>query len=110
MNNIVKIKDNFKFFYDHYLPSLYKLWLPVVVVVDEPTEEFQGCNELVGVFAQRKNGSPVIIIIRKHNCFSVRCHEYGHWFFWRVYLFVDALWELPWWGLSIRELFIKRHK
>ena len=103
--------SNWEFFWEHYSPSIYKLWFPVIKLIDNPTPDFEGCLEPIAVFIQNKETHlPEIIILRGHNCFGVRLHEYGHWFLWRSYIAVDALWEFFWWGLSLRNLFIKKGK
>lgn len=37
---------------------------------------------------------------------GIRFHEYGHWFFATAYDFLDEAWEVLWWHLRVRQLFV----
>lgn len=48
-----------------------------------------------------------ILILKGNNNIGIRMHEYGHWFNACVYSLLDIFWEFIWWGLSIRNIFVK---
>lgn len=56
------------------------------------------------VFEQTRN---VIWIHPANNNIVVNAHEYGHWIAWRMMILFNALWELPWHGLGLGNLFVK---
>lgn len=98
------IKDNFLFFWKQYKRNFYYPFFPRLEICNELPEKYKCLKNPVAVFEDDINR---IVIIDKYDCFAVRFHEYGHWFIWRVGVFLDGIWELFWWGLSIRSLFIK---
>ena len=100
------MKDNFLFFWRNYSANLYKPQFPCVEFHEALPEEYRAYPEIVAVFEAEYN----CIIIFRNDCWAVRIHEYGHWFIWRIFQFFDAIWELLWWGLSIRALFIRKAK
>ena len=88
----------------------FKLWKPILPTIyggNEPPEWMikyhQIPPESVGFLA---DSTGHIWIKDTANCRGVRWHEYGHWAFWRLHHWLDALWELPWWGLGMRRWFI----
>ena len=73
--------------------------------VASPPPILAGFPEPVAVFDDRNN---IIYIAREYDCWPLRAHEWGHWLIWRLREFVDSLWELPWWGLRLRALVLRR--
>lgn len=90
---------------------LYRPWLPSVKVLsqDEANDnsEFNRYPHAVGYY---DNNSNTIFVRKEHDCIALRIHEHGHWFNERVFKFMEAVWEFPWWGLGLRKLFIRRSR
>jgi len=99
------IIENFRFFWTRYIRNFYYPFFPLLEICDSLPEEYSHLKEPVALFEGDKNR---IVIIKKYDCIAVRGHEYGHWFIWRIGVFLDGIWELLWWGLSLRSLFIGR--
>jgi hypothetical protein len=97
---------NFQFFKYYSLKWLYILWLPKLIIFreDDRPPYLKDKLEAWGYYDPSEN---TIYISRRHDYFWVRAHEYGHWFNCRIWLLMDALWEIPWWAMSGRELFRK---
>jgi hypothetical protein len=94
---------NFKFFCKHSLKWLYIPWLPKIVIIEKREDEnyLKAYSDAWAYYDSQENR---IVIIREYDHPIVRLHEYGHWLNARLYMFLDALWEFPWWGLGLREL------
>ena len=97
---------NFKFFCTHSLKWLYIPWLPKIEVIGSEDDNYLKAHKEAWAYYDSQENR--IVVIRDHDCVAVRVHEYGHWFNARLYMFLDALWELPWWGLGVRSLFRRR--
>lgn len=97
---------NWQFFKSN-IKYLYKLYVPIVVIVEERDFHLERCPEAWGYYDRHSNQ---IVIDKKYDCYLIRLHEYGHWLNARIYLFIDAIWELIWWGLSVRNICKIWHK
>lgn len=98
---------NFQFFKKYSLKWLYIPWFPAVEVIEE-RERSDYLMRYSDAWAYYDSEQNRIYVIKKHDCLMLRIHEYGHWFNARLYMFLDALWEFPWWGLGLRSLIDKR--
>lgn len=98
---------NFEFWKKYSLKWLYIPWLPTVCIVENQEDDVQlkAYKESVAYYNPDENK---IILLKDADCFALRFHEYGHWFNKRLYHFLDAVWEFPWWALGVRSLFVKR--
>lgn len=92
---------NFQFFWKHSAKWLWVPWLPKIKLLDKPDRHLESYPDAWGYYDAVGNN---ILILRDRDNLAVRVHEYGHWLNARLYLFLDALWELPWWGLGLRSL------
>ena len=103
------MKSNWQVWVECASGRAWRLMKPTIYGGIEPPDWMNKYNQIppesVGYFDWRTGA---IWIKDGTDCWFVRFHEYGHWFFWRLHHVADALWELPWWGLSIRSLFIKK--
>lgn len=100
-----KVMTSFEFFKRNNLKWLYILWLPRIVIIDERDDYLSRYPEAWGYYDGNTNQ---IIIVKTFDCTAVRIHEFGHWLNARIYLFIDTLWEIPWWGLGIRNMFNRK--
>jgi hypothetical protein len=100
---------NWEFF--KYNNKYIKNWLklPRVTVINESErmndEHLSKCPEAIGIYYSEYNK---IVIIEGNNNFAVRFHEYGHWINAVIFCLLEVFWEFLWWGLSIRNLFVKK--
>ncbi len=101
----MNLKSSFAHFKEHNLKWLYIPWLPEIDLLDERDYYLKRYPEAWGYYDSNSNK---IFIIKEHDCLALRCHEYGHWVNARLFMFFDALWELPWWGLGLRWLFERK--
>uniref|UniRef100_A0A6M3LPX3 Uncharacterized protein n=1 Tax=viral metagenome TaxID=1070528 RepID=A0A6M3LPX3_9ZZZZ len=100
--------NDFEFFCKHNLKWLYILWLPTVEVIKR--NEHSDFARYPEAWAHYDPDENKIRIVKGCDCRLLRVHEYGHWLVYRVYLWFDALWEFPWWGLGIRSLCLGHRK
>jgi hypothetical protein len=105
----MSLRSDWRFWLDLSWTKLTHPMLPVIYDGPKPPEWMNKHSQIppesVGYFDWRTGA---IWIRDGETSWAVRWHEYGHWAFWRLHHLLDALWELPWWGLGMRRLFIKK--
>jgi hypothetical protein len=100
---------NFQFYRTYWMKYLYILHLPNIEILnnrdDDELNLLKAHREAVAYYSADENK---IKILKEFDCLAIRIHEYGHWANERLRLFLDAVWEFPWWGLGIRSFFVKK--
>jgi hypothetical protein len=98
--------QHFKSDAKYYLGYLRKPDLHVIKEGDE--SDYYARNYLSKeAVACYRAAQHTVIIREKQNIFPIRLHEYGHWINKLIYCMLEMIWEFIWWGLSVRNLFIK---
>lgn len=98
------LAGTFAYWFRNCWPEVWRPMLPSRWVQDEPPPGVEAPDGSGGVFCQRRNA---IWLRPANNTIVVNAHEYGHWFFWRLMRLANALWELPWHGLRLGNLFVR---
>jgi hypothetical protein len=97
---------NFQFYKKYIARMLYITRLPHVWIIDRgEDEELTFYRDAGGYYDAKRNA---IIIVRGHEHPVLIAHEYGHWFTERLRIFLDAVWDIPWWCLGMRSLLKKK--
>ena len=99
--------EHFKNDAKYYLAYFHKPTLHIITDDNDYYLRNYMSSEAVALY--RKVGN-VIVIRNQYNNLFVRLHEYGHWINHLIFCTLELIWEFVWWGLSIRNLFIKRVK
>lgn len=93
---------NFQFYKKYILKMLYIPRLPFVCIVERKEDfELTRYPDAWGYYDGAKNA---IIIAKGHEHPILIAHEYGHWFTERLRIFLDAIWDIPWWCFGLRSL------
>lgn len=88
-------------------PQVWRPMLPTRHIHPEPPEFMKDIPDGSGGAFDNRTGK--LWIHPANNNLVVNAHEYGHWFAWRMMHLFNALWELPWHGLGLGNLFV-RHR
>lgn len=100
------MSSDFALFWKWAFDNLWRLYLPSIENWNDhpkvwPEARAEGA---AGLFDPNTN----TIYLRPEYLrnWGLIAHEYGHWLFYRIHLWLDAAWEIPWWALSGRRLFL----
>lgn len=96
---------DFQFFKKYIAKMLYIPRLPHIWIIDRSEDaDLAFYEDAWGYYNTEKNA---IIIVKGHEHPVLIAHEYGHWFTERLRIFLDAVWDVPWWCLGLRKLLSK---
>lgn len=97
---------NWEFFKRDFKRRKARIKFPTILLVNNREDDYDFKNNptAVGYYNANRNN---ITLLREHDCLPLRLHEYGHWFNYAVFQYIEIIWEFIWWGLSIRNLFVK---